>query len=399
MKKIVQKLAIKMMGIHIFLIVLFHFKNWKKTIHLVRKLQTRIRQYRGPKSIRRVAVVDGGFYWDMYAQRWPSRGFARSVMREAHRAGEGGDAHPGLRTVLMAVTTKCALRCEHCFEWDNLNLKEKLSFADLDRIIFQLISYGATQIHFGGGEPMMRFDDVVTLINKYSHQTAFWIVTSGFQVTRERAEQLKDAGLAGLCVSIDHHQASKHNEFRHFPNAFAMATQAVQFANEAKLVTSLSLCATKEYLSRENLDAYMNMARDIQVSFVQFLEPRAVGHYEGKDVMLDAEQKKILGDVFLEINNDPRFDDYPLAIYHEYYKETLGCRGAGESSLYIDPLGNVHACPFCRNTMGNLLTDSVKDCVERLRGVGCQLSPLPRVQAKPAKGMQRKARNEPSLSS
>jgi MoaA/NifB/PqqE/SkfB family radical SAM enzyme len=380
MKPLVQNIVVKLMGIHIFIIVLFHFRSWKTTTMVVGKLQSKIRQYRGPASIRRLAHVDGGFYWDMYAERWPSRGFVRSVKREANRAKLGPAAHVGLRTILLAVTTKCALRCEHCFEWDNLNLKERLTFADLDKIIADLISYGATQIHFGGGEPMMRYDDVVRLIGKYSHKTSFWIVTSGFQVTKERAVRLKSAGLAGLCVSIDHHDARRHDEFRHFPNAFGMATSAVKFANEAGLVTALSLCATREYLSHENLLAYMLMARSIKVSFVQLLEPRAVGHYEGKPVQLNDLEKKILEDVFISINNEPRYDDYPVVIYHEYYKNTLGCRGAGAGALYIDPLGNVHACPFCRSAVGNLVTDPVEACIDRLRATGCHVAPLPAVR-------------------
>jgi len=34
------------------------------------------------------------------------------------------------------------------------------------------------------------------------------------------------------------------------------------------------------------------------VSFIQILEPRAVGHYTGKDVMLDANHEKILEGFF-----------------------------------------------------------------------------------------------------
>ncbi len=61
-------------------------------------------------------------------------------------------------------------------------------------------------------------------------------------------------------------------------------------------------------------------------------------------------------------------------IYHEYYQPTLGCRGGGVGAFYIDPLANVHACPFCRQSAGNLLTERVDTCVERLRKTGCGVS-------------------------
>jgi MoaA/NifB/PqqE/SkfB family radical SAM enzyme len=375
-----QRVITVLVGIHIFLIVLMQYRNLSRTRRIIASLKTRIRQYRGPKSIQRLAYVDGGFYWDMYAQRWPSNGFVRGVKREAARADKGEEAHVGLRTVLFGVTTKCALRCEHCYEWDNLNTREKLSLTDLERIVEQLLDYGAAQIHLGGGEPMMRFDDVAALIAKYQDRTSFWIVTSGFHVTRERAQILKQSGLTGLCVSIDHHVPEQHNAFRHYDDAFAMAQGAVAHANAVGLVTSLSLCTTREYASRENMLTYLEMAKRMNVSFVQILEPRSVGHYEGKDVYLETATKQMLGEIFLMVNNEPAWQEYPVVIYHEYYRNTMGCRGAGAGSLYIDPLGGVHACPFCRNAVGNLVIDSVRDCVDRLRSQGCHVKPLPEIK-------------------
>jgi len=275
------------------------------------------------------------------------------------------------------------MQCEHCFEWDNLNIRERLSFSDVCSITEKLIAYGVGQIHLGGGEPMMRYSEMLSLLKLYSSHTGFWIVTSGYQLTKERALELKAAGLTGVCVSIDHHDEQKHNEFRHYSNIFKMAREATAVAHEAGLVTALSLCATKEFISSENLDAYMGMAKELHVSFVQLLEPRAVGHYEGKDVHLSADKKLLLEQLFLKMNYNNSYKKYPMVIYHEYYKSTLGCRGGGAGAFYIDPLANVHACPFCRQSAGNLLTDSVAHCVDNLKQKGCAApAPLPAIKRK-----------------
>lgn len=371
-----QQILLRLFTAHVFFIILLHFKNWNRSIGILRKMQKKMDRYR-VTGTRRLAIVDGGIYWDMYSERWPSPGFVRSVIREARQADEGAEAHTGIRTVLFGITTKCALRCEHCFEWDNLNLKERLTLQDLDRMISHLLDYGATQIHLSGGEPMMRFDDIITLLNKHSRRASFWIITSGFHVTKERAVLLKQAGLRGMAVSIDSHEVFKHDKFRHFDGAFEMASQAVYAANEAGLVTTLSLCTVQEYVSRENLEAYMEMAKAMKVSFVQLLEPRAVGHYRGISVQLDENARQVLADTYLRFNSK---DGYPMVVYHEFYRSTLGCSGAGAGSMYIDPLGAVHACPFCRNSVGNLLNDSVKDCIDRLRSDGCPIEPLPEIK-------------------
>jgi len=373
--------VLRLMKFHIFLIVLHHFKNWKKTLTTVRVLKAQVKNYKGPHSVQKIAHIKGRYFWDMYGEAWPSAGLIRNVKRECARINSSASDHPGLRNVLFGFTVKCPMQCEHCFEWDNLNIKEKLSFSDVCMIIEKLIAYGVGQIHLAGGEPMMRYEDMISLLKKYSSRAGFWMVTSGYQLTKDRALVLKEAGLTGVCVSIDHHDEHKHNEFRHHIASFAMAQKAALASREAGLVTALSLCVTKEFVSPENLDIYMEMARKLNVSFVQLLEPRAVGHYAGKDVQLSAEHKKVLEQLFLKVNNHPVYKKYPMVIYHEYYKPTLGCRGAGNGTLYIDPLGEVHACPFCRGTAGNLLTASVAECVNKLRLKGCAIpAPLPTIK-------------------
>jgi len=375
------KLVIRLLKLHIFLVVLTYTHSWKRTVRIVGIIREKIRQYRGPNSIQKVARVNGKYYWDMYGEGWPSRAFVRNVRRECNRI-ESGSEHAGMRNVLMAITTKCPLQCEHCFEWNNLNIKERLSFSDLSTIIEKLINHGVGQIHFGGGEPMMRYEEILKLVKKYSPQTGFWIVTSGYGVTHERARQLKKAGLIGLNVSLDHHLEPNHNRFRHHPEAFAMAQQAMHAGKGAGLVTSLSLCSTKEYTTTENLQMYAELARSWGASFIQLLEPRAVGHYEAKPVQLSAEHKKILEVFFLTLNNHLAYRRYPNVIYHEYYIPTIGCRGAGNGTFYIDPLGDVHPCPFCRNASGNLVNDSVAYCLSNLRDSGCASPsvPLPQIR-------------------
>jgi MoaA/NifB/PqqE/SkfB family radical SAM enzyme len=188
-----------------------------------------------------------------------------------------------------------------------------------------------------------------------------------------RARELKDAGLTGVCVSLDHHEEMMHNYFRHHAQAYTMAKEAVAACREAGLVTGLSLCATKEFVSEENLNAYLELAKEWGVAFIQILEPRAVGHYQGKDVNLSADQKRMLENTFIKVNTNFSFRAYPIIIYHEFYQATLGCRGGGKGSFYIDPQGEVHPCPFCRRSEGNLLYDSVEKCVDNLLKSGCPM--------------------------
>jgi radical SAM protein with 4Fe4S-binding SPASM domain len=50
----------------------------------------------------------------------------------------------------------------------------------------------------------------------------------------------------------------------------------------------------------------------------------------------------------------------------------LGCFGAGNRYLYIDPNGDVHACPFCRGKQGNMLEETFPEIVEKIKKAGCR---------------------------
>ncbi|MDP2888282.1 MAG: hypothetical protein Q8P34_04845 [Bacteroidota bacterium] len=49
----------------------------------------------------------------------------------------------------------------------------------------------------------------------------------------------------------------------------------------------------------------------------------------------------------------------------------MGCFGAGNRYIYADPNGDVHACPFCRGKMGNLLEEPFGQIIKKVKGVGC----------------------------
>ena len=52
---------------------------------------------------------------------------------------------------------------------------------------------------------------------------------------------------------------------------------------------------------------YAELAKQWGVSFIQILEPKAVGHYAGKDVFVDDGQIQMLEDFFTTYNYDKAY--------------------------------------------------------------------------------------------
>src|SRR4029078_8164631 len=135
--------------------------------------------------------------------------------------------------------------------------------------------------------------------------------------------------------------------FRGFNNSFEDVMQAVHVARENGLLITLTVCVTRSFTTWENLMAYEKLVKRLQVPFIQLLEPKAIGHYEGKPVSLDESHYALLERFYMLLNLDPAYRDYPVIIYHGYHQRRMGCLAGGNRTLYIDSEGYVNACPFC----------------------------------------------------
>jgi MoaA/NifB/PqqE/SkfB family radical SAM enzyme len=332
------------------------------------------RARRQPWTTRKYAYAGGRYFWDFYAPGWPSAAFDRFVEGELNRLAPSRRSQPRLQTLIFAITKRCPLRCEHCCEWDALNHAETLSPDAIRDILTRFQTRGVAQVLLSGGEPLQRFDDLIGLLGAASPGTDFWILTSGHALTRERAERLRQAGLTGVALSLDHWNRQAHDRFRGIPTAFDGVERAAAHARRAGLLVALSLCPTREFVSRENLDEYARTARRLGAAFVQILEPKAIGHYAGRDVQLDASQIGLLEEFYLRLNTDSAYREMPAVAYIDRSRRNARCFGAGDRFAYVDTDGDVHPCPFCRAPAGNALADPLEGVMTNLQEHGCRVS-------------------------
>lgn len=325
----------------------------------------------GNRRVKKIAKVEGKYYWGAYIPAWPSRVFHDFLKAELNRVYPMKIKTNRLSNIYLAVTSKCPLQCEHCYEWDALNKKEQYTSEELLHVVEKFQAGGVSQIHLTGGEPLVRIKDILEIISNPKQLSEYWILTSGFNLTQENAIKLKEVGVTGVMISLDHFEPEMHNMFRGFQNAYAGTIEGAKNSTAAGLVTVFNLCVTKAFVSEENLMKYMELAKSLGVSFVQFLEPRAVGHYRGQNVDLTQEQEKMVEDFYIRMNYEGLFSDFPAICYHGYHQRRMGCHAAGLRSIYIDTVGEIHACPFCQRSAGNVLTDDINECMETLQEIGC----------------------------
>lgn len=315
----------------------------------------------------------GRVFWDFYAPGWPSPALDRCIGRELDRVDPIGRT-PGLNTTIIAITRRCALNCEHCFEWNALNRREALTSDDLHEILRRVLQRGSSQVFLSGGEPLQRFADLLSLAGIAARESDVWVMTSGLGLTAEKARRLREAGVTGLSISLDHWDADAHDRFRGLPGSHAAAMRAARHAGEAGLLVALSLCAIRDFANRADLNRYAETARGLGASFIQIFEPKALGHYAGREVGLGPAHRLALEQFCERINTDAAWRDYPTVDYLDWGARLLGCCGAGDRYAYIDTEGQMHACPFCRAPGLRVLQQDIDVALSALLERGCPAS-------------------------
>ena len=325
-------------------------------------------------KLTRFVKSNNRYFFALNVPGWPSKSFDTFIESMFDRK-EPEIPKQHLLSLMFAITKKCPLKCEHCFEWDRLNGHEKLSVNDMKVIIKKFQERGGLgQIQFSGGEPLQRFDDLIIAAKTAKKSTDFWVITSGYGLNKDKTEKLKKAGFSGVNISLDHWDENMHDSFRGTPGSFAWVEKACKNTKEEGLVLALTLCATKAFTSKKNLWKYADFAKKLGANFVQILEPKAVGHYRGKNVDLSFEQQLMIESFFLDVNGKKENKDYPIFQYPAHHQRKVGCFGAGDMYMYVDSNGSAHACPFCQTTSGNCIDESIDDTIEKIQKKGCPAS-------------------------
>jgi MoaA/NifB/PqqE/SkfB family radical SAM enzyme len=120
--------------------------------------------------------------------------------------------------VIWEMTRACALACVHCrAEAMPHRHPDELTTEEAQRLMDAVASFGPRPPLFvlTGGDPLRRRDAAALVGDGVGRGRTVAVSPSGTAgVTRDRLEELRDAGLARLAVSLDGSTAAAHDAFR-----------------------------------------------------------------------------------------------------------------------------------------------------------------------------------------
>lgn len=132
------------------------------------------------------------------------------------------------------VNYRCNFQCQFCHYWcDPMGDMPELTAEQFRAGSRKLSELGTLLISLAGGEPLMR-PDIVEIVRAVAAWHFPFITTNGWLVTKELAEDLFDAGLWGVSISLDYADPERHDQRRGMPGAHRRALAALDHFNRAR---------------------------------------------------------------------------------------------------------------------------------------------------------------------
>lgn len=134
---------------------------------------------------------------------------------------------PRPRLVVWEFTSACDQKCVHCGPRSERRRPDELSTEEALKIVGELAEAGVGEITLIGGEAYLRPDVLLIVRAIRERGMTATMTTGGYNLTREVAEALVEAGVQSVSVSIDGLQAC-HDSLRGREGSFNKAFAALR---------------------------------------------------------------------------------------------------------------------------------------------------------------------------
>ncbi|MDE0824293.1 MAG: GTP 3',8-cyclase MoaA [Dehalococcoidia bacterium] len=274
-----------------------------------------------------------------------------------------------MRDLRISVTDRCNFRCPYCMPaeiygeaYEFLPREDILTFEELTRLVGIFAELGIAKLRITGGEPLMR-NDLPTLLKMLTDVSGIddlTLTTNGYLLS-QFAQQLKDAGLDRITVSLD----SLDDEVFKTMNGRGFTTQrvleAIQTAADVGLSPIKINCVVQKGVNDHTI---VDLARHFKGTghIVRYIEYMDVGNRNGWQSEQVVPADEIIARIDAEMPLEATESNYKGEVATRYsYKD-----GSGEIGLIASVTK-----PFCGDcTRVRLSTDGkIFTCLFASEGV------------------------------
>jgi len=253
--------------------------------------------------------------------------------------------------LLAELTYRCPLACAYCSNPLNMaDYTDELTTDEWRRVLAEARDLGVLQCHLSGGEPLLRRDLVEIVATAYDLGLYTNLVTSALGLSRQKAEQLRAAGLDHVQVSIQADEPAVSDRIAGTPS-FHRKIEAMGVVKELGWPLTVNVV-----LHRQNIDrvaAVLELAEEVGADRLELANTQYYGWaWRNRDALLPSRAQLEAAEVVVRAARE-RLRDRMDVIYviPDYYsrfpKPCMG--GWAARQLTVTPNGDVLPCPAAQS--------------------------------------------------
>ena len=176
--------------------------------------------------------------------------------------------------LLAELTHRCPLRCPYCSNPVELSrASAELDTATWKRVLAEAAALGVLQVHFSGGEPLVR-RDLADLVRHAAEAGLYSnLITSGIRLEADRLAELVEAGLEHVQLSIQDSDMANGDRIAGLAGAQEAKRRVARLVREAGLPLTVNAVVHRQNLGRlaEIIDLAVALGADrLEVAHVQY---------------------------------------------------------------------------------------------------------------------------------
>lgn len=268
----------------------------------------------------------------------------------------------------FAITSVCNARCGFCnFAVDKMptDMRHSVTLEDAKKSAQILYNNGIYFLIYVGGEPMMHPQLNEMIAHASSIGMASMLVTNGSLLTKERIDQLVDAGVVSVIISIDAAEVEKHEQNRGLRGVCDRIREANNHFQSHQIGTTASVTMSRLIEDYQKLPQFLKKLGFDSVTFSYPLTTLASSYlgyanselvdYTTEELYERFEAIKTLKQEFHVVNPTASIEDMQRHLRGE--PEQFSCLG-GWKFFYLDWHLNLYRChnweqPLCYITEFN----------------------------------------------
>ncbi|HHP51011.1 MAG TPA: radical SAM protein [Moorella mulderi] len=249
--------------------------------------------------------------------------------------------------ILMDPTERCNLRCQGCWAGDYQGTHD-LEFELMDRILTEAEELGIYFIVLSGGEPTIRWKDIVKLAERHSQQV-FHLFTNGTLIDQNFVDDMVRLGNITVALSLEGFE--ERTDARRGKGVFAKVMKAMDLMRQAGVIYGVSITYNRLNTEEVGSDAFVDMLIDRGVAFGWYFTYIPIGKDVDLKMMATPQQRAWMYERMQYFRKTkPIF----LVDFWNDGQHSNGCIAGGRRYFHITAAGEVEPCAFVHYSCCNI---------------------------------------------